>query len=413
MPDDRIFKLRYYPSVTHPKNQSQAWADATLVTDPRFAGGTAQAFISDVHALRTAGLRVGVIFHRSTNFFRDTDQENPHLLALKEFTDVVLNPAQSETVFLHNPQVFGPRQLKGSSQLVLPTCRRMFVVAHHPPLLGNGALCYDPISTNRAIALHRSDSGPVEWLPVSGLVREQLRSFQPFVLLNPIDWTNVFDLTHWTAKREKLVSEQFVIGRHGRPHPDKWPDQAADIQASLPVDDVTTVRLLGAEERFFADKGVDTTGWTLMPFGERPAPEFLDGLDIFSYFHSTVWREAFGRTIAEAMLMGVRCILDPALRPTFGPHALYCAPSETAQVLAHIRNDLASHRAAARAADAWCRSSFDAQHVASRYQSLLSSKSSAAASGIRTAAPLTIARKWIGFHKRQWQMKQASGSFIG
>lgn len=389
--------------VTQQTPSPSGTADATLVTDPRFTGGTAQAFLSDVQALRKSGLRVGVVFHRSTGFFREGDQENPQLLAVQDLSDVVVAPAKSEAVFLHNPQVFGPRQIHASRRLVLPTCRRLFMVAHHPPILGNGALCYDPISTSRAVAAHRAGSVPVEWLPVSGLVREQLRSFQPFLLLNPIDWTNVFDLTEWTAKREKLVSTHLVIGRHGRPHPDKWPDLAADIEASLPADDRTTVKLLGADAGFFAEKGVKTDGWTLMPFGDMPPQAFLDRLDVFSYFHASLWREAFGRTIAEAMLMGVRCILDPALRPTFGPHAIYCAPAETASVLDHIRENLSVHRDAARAAEDWCRSCCDAALVEGRYKALLGAKSTRVGPGARTAPPLTALRKWIGFHKRQWQ----------
>jgi hypothetical protein len=367
-------------------------------------GGTAQAFCSDVLALTAAGLRVGVIFHRSTNFFRDADRDNPQLLALLDLPGVVAAPARSDTVFLHNPQVFGSRQWEGGSRLALPPCRRLFMVAHHPPFLGNGALCYDPVATSRNVKRCTAAPGPVEWLPVSGLVRQQLHSFQPLIAVSALDWVNSFDLTQWTAQRDKLMSPILTIGRHGRPHPDKWPDRPQDIVASLPADASTHVRLLGADHAFFAQRGVDSAAWDIIPFGGEPVQGFLDSLDVFSYFHAANWREAFGRTIAEAMLMGVRCILDPALRPTFGPHALYCAPADTVDVLVQIRADLASHRDAARAAGDWCRASFGTDQSSARYQAVLGSAITFAPGGVRATPPLTTLRKWIGFHMRQKRM---------
>lgn len=391
------------PITAVPQPSSRA-VDATLVTDPRFMGGTAQAFCSDVLALTAAGLRVGVVFHRSGRFFRDTDRDNPALLALLDLPGVETVPARSDTIFLHNPQVFGSRQWQDVGTPLLPPCRRLFMVAHHPPFLGNGALCYDPVAISRHVKRRTGAPGPVEWLPVSGLVRAQLRSFQPLIAVSAVDWVNSFDLTHWTAGRDKLMSPNLTIGRHGRPHPDKWPDQPQDIAASLPADALTRVRLLGADHAFFAERGVDSAAWDILPFGGEPVQGFLDSLDVFSYFHAANWREAFGRTIAEAMLMGVRCILDPALRPTFGPHALYCAPADTALVLAQIRADLGAHRQAAQAAGDWCRASFGTDRIAARYQAVLGSAITFAPGGARATPPLTTLRKWIGFHMRQKRM---------
>lgn len=384
----------------------QAEVDTTLVTDPRFMGGTAQAFHADVLALCAAGLRVGVIFHRSAQFFRDVDAENPTLLALRDLPGVVMNPRRSDTVFLHNPQVFGPRQLGADARLDLPAHRRLFMVAHHPPFLGNGALCYDPIATSRAVSRLGASRRVVEWLPVSGLVRQHLRSFQPLIAVHGVDWTNSFDLAQWTPERKKLASPRLVIGRHGRPHPDKWPDSAQDIAASLPADAMTQVRLLGADHAFFAARGVNSAGWDVIPFGTLPPRIFLDELDVFSYFHASHWREAFGRVIAEAMLMGVRCILDPALRPTFGPHAIYCPPHETAQVLAQIRSAPAFHQSAAAAAARWCRAEFGTDQIARRYGEVLATGITYHGNGARSAPPLATLRKWIGFHRRERWMTQ-------
>ena len=380
--------------------------DVALVTDARFSGGTAQAFRTDVLALRAAGLRVGLRFFRTGRFFPPEQAETPALLDLRDLDGVVVDPGRCHSLFLHNPQIFGAGRLATGEPLQLPACERLFMVAHHPPILGNGALCYDPISTGRAVRRQLPHPRAMEWLPISGLVREQLRSFQPLLALAPEDWGNSFDTADWQPQREKLGGPELVIGRHGRAHPDKWPDRAADIAASLPAGPGRRIRVLGADPEFFARRGVDTGAWELLPFGTMAPAAFLDGLDVFSYFHAASWREAFGRTIAEAMMMGLRAILDPHLRPTFGPHALYCRPDEVADLLARIQAEPAAHRAAARDAGAWCRTAFDARDLAPRLERLRASAPRRLEPGPRSTGPRIILRKWIGFHRRERAQEQ-------
>lgn len=381
------------------------YPDVTLVTDPRFMGGTAAGFRTDVHALRSAGLTVGLIFHRSGQFFRSDDAENPDLLALADVQGIVIDPRRTRALFLHNPQIFGPARISsGSRALSLPECDRMFMVAHHPPFLGDGALEYDPLATTRAVRGIVADR-PLEWLPVSGLVREQLRSFQPLIALGSEDWNNSFETGDWRSERKKLQSADLVVGRHGRAHPDKWPDTSTDIAASLPAGPQTTVRVLGADPRFFAEHGVNVSDWDVLPFGAEPPAKFLDGLDVFSYFHGSRWREAFGRTVAEAMMMDLRCILDPALRPTFGDHALYCRPAEVSDCLEAIRADRTAHRSAARDAGDWCRRTFAVETIGPRFERLMAKRPKRIEAGPRSTSPLVAARKWMGYHLRERQMR--------
>ncbi|PFG63455.1 hypothetical protein AXZ77_2062 [Thioclava sp. ES.031] len=375
--------------------------DITLVMDPRFTGGTAQAFRTDVLACRARGMRVGIEFFEAGAFYLPTEAPNPTLLELADLDDIVLSPDRSAMTFLHNPQIFGRAQLgRAPRPPRLPKSERIFVVAHHPPFLGDGALAYDPLGTDQAIARLLPEPKTVEWLPVSGLVRAQLRSFQPFLALHAQDWPNSFDTGQWQPKREKLQPGLWTIGRHGRAHEDKWPDAAEDIAASLPARRDLHPRVLGAEAEFFASRGVDVSGWDILPFGTEDVAGFLDGLDLFSYFHSARWREAFGRTVAEAMMMGLRCVLDPALRPTFGPHALYCHPREVTQVVSRIREAPNGHRLAAMQAGAWCRAEFDIAQIGARLDALAAKPARRLSRGMRTASPLVTTRKLVGFRRR-------------
>lgn len=376
--------------------------DVTVVTDPRFMGGTAQALLSDVEAFLAAGLRVGIVLFRSGRFFRPGDLENPDLLALRDRLNVTVSPRRTGALFMHNPQIFGAPQLVArESPLDLPQSHRQFVVAHHPPFLGDGALCYDPVSTTSALARLMPRGAPsIEWLPVSGLVRRQLRSFLPFLRLHPNDWPNAFDVARWGARRAKLSGPEIVIGRHGRAHPDKWPDTARDIAASLPSGPRTRVRVLGADPAYLQSRGVDVSEWEVLPFGATSPDSFLDGLDLFSYFHASQWREAFGRTVAEAMLMQVPCLLDKELRPTFGPHALYPAPAEVPALIDAIRTDPAAHLARATEAATWCRQSFDSARIKTRLDAVLSVRAVRRRVSPVDSSPLTTLRKWAGFHRR-------------
>ena len=365
-------------------------------------GGTAQAVQTDVTAFLAAGLRVGVVLFRCGRFFTPDETENPALLALLDQPGVTAAPGRTGSLFLHNPQIFAAAQLAAAAApLALPRAERRFIVAHHPPFMGDGALCYDPVSVTRALARLGPEGGQaLDWLPVSGLVRRQLNSFLPALRLHPLDWPNAFDCTRWAPRRTRLAGPGIVIGRHGRAHPDKWPDSGQAIADSLPAGPDTRVRLLGAEPAFFAARGVDVSDWDILPFGAEDPADFLDTLDLFSYFHADQWREAFGRTVAEAMLTGVPCLLDHRLRPTFGDHALYARPDEVPGLVSAIRADPAPHLARAARAAAWCAAAFDAGGIAERLSAVRAARATRRADGPRSSPPLTTLRKWIGFHRR-------------
>ena len=311
-----------------------------------------------------------------------------------------MDPPRTRVLMFHNPQVFGRAQTAHLDAGILGECERLFMIAHQAPFLGDGALCYDPLGTGHAASRLTQGRTACEWVPISGLVRAQLRSFQPMLRLTGEDWVNTFDVAAWCPMREKLAEPTLVIGRHGRATGDKWPSSPDMIAASLPSDSRTQVQILGADAAFFEEQGLDVSSWSIHPFGAVPPDQFLDGLDVFSYFFSDRWVEAFGRTISEAMLMGVRCILDQRLEETFGPHAIYCAPDEVRSVLEHIRNDPATHRAATQEAQDWARATLDRSSVSPRLERLLAARAHRIGQGARSVAPTTTLRKVFGFYKR-------------
>lgn len=375
--------------------------DALIFTDPRFSGGTSAAVAADVRAMSEAGLNIGLGLVESVGFFQASDTENETILALSDLpgvTRIELDPAKSlrcAIAFFHHPSVFENPVVTGISV----QATRSLLVAHQPLFLGDGALAFDPFRVQRNVQQQFGQS--LLWAPVSGICRQQFRAYAPLLRMTSEDWPNVFDVHAWSPRREKLNSDILTIGRHGRAHPDKWPATGDEVALSLPAGPKTRIRVMGADPAFLDQLGVDTSEWSILAFNEKPVADYLDALDVFSYHHSPLWVESFGRTIVEAMLMGVRCVLSPTLKPTFGPHALYGSPAEVPAILDHIRSNLESERAAALQARAHCIKAYSTQSVVNRFESLKTDPGTGTRSPQPTISPLIAAKKLVGFRRRR------------
>ena len=369
-----------------------------VVTDARFLGGTGSAVATDVVAMAELGHQIDLLFHESLGHFQEGDPKNVNLMGLTERDAIssFRSAAKSyDIVFFHNPQAF--QGLK--SHYAIET-KRAFMIVHHPPFKGDGALCYDPFEVQSVIRKHFTQT-PVEWVPVSGLIRAQINSFLPLLRVHPEGWPNVFDPGGFTFQEAVLNGDVLTIGRHGRPHTDKWPDEPGAIIASLPASNKVHVRILGADAAFFDNLGVDVGRWELLPFNSVDVCEFLHSIDVFCYHHSKIWREAFGRTIVEAMLCGRPCVLDPALEHTFGPHAIYCEPRDVAKALDRIRAAPETYLQKAREASDWARSEFSLGRLGERLARLQAQNASRKAIGSREVGYLTALKKYAGFYRRR------------
>ena len=318
--------------------------DILVVADPRFSGGTAAALVSDVRAFSALGLRVGLLTVNSRFFGGAADRPNAEVLALPDLPGVVLveGSASADTAFLHHPLAF----FHGIRERVAVTARRAVLVAHHPPFRGDGSLEYSPLATNRRV---RATFGCWPWwAPVSGVVRAQLRSFSPLLTMTSEDWVNTFDAAGWRAARPVFETPRATVGRHGRADLLKWPDTAADVVPPLAPGPGWTTRVMGCPLDALTRMGVDTGSWEVLDFNALPVRDFLEGLDAFSFFYHPRWVEAFGRTVAEAILMERPCVLDPRLEPTFGDLGDYCRPAEAPALLNRLRDDPAGTRAGGR-----------------------------------------------------------------
>ena len=375
--------------------------DVALISDPRFKGGTRSAIKADIEAFQAAGLRTALIAVFSVNYFGPLNQDaaKPGFGDFDHIggVDVLLDPGSvdADITFFHHPAIF---QYPVANPFAVQT-ERAFLVTHHPLFKGDGSMEFDPLLIQKSI---RRQFGiePV-WAPISGLCRAQYMSMAPLLSLSAENWPNTFDTQEWVPNRRKMTDAgRLIVGRHGRPHRDKWPTKKGLIEASLPADSNTLIRVMGAPIDLFDDLSVDYAHWDIVPFKGETPQAFLDSLDVFSYFHAPNWVEAFGRTIAEAMLMGVRCILPHALKTNFGPHAHYCHEAEVPKLIEAIRNNLEHERAAALEAQDWARRAFTTESTLPRLQRFKSDSGSRKRNGETTSPPFKTARKLIGIKRR-------------
>lgn len=372
--------------------------DALVVADPRFAGGSTSALVSDVSAMAGLGMKIGLVFVRSAYLDDARDRVNPKALALADLDGVTQmtpdTPARAKLAFLHHPLVF----FRGIEERLHLSVDRAVIVTHHAPFRADGSLEWDPIATQRRA---RKATGLSPWFaPISGVVRAQLASFGPLLRQTSRDWPNIFEPSDWPQTRPAFSDPTLTIGRHGRPDPLKFPDTGEEIDAALPASDRLNVRVLGCPTEALAAKGAHPERWEVLPFGSEAVPDFLNSLDLFTYHYHPKWLESFGRTVVEAILCGRPCLLDPRLEATFGDLAHYCPPGETAAAIRRLAADPDATRAFAETARETAIRRYGAAAMGARLEAL---RRDAGQSGRAEGSvpPLQVMRKLLGLYRRR------------
>lgn len=346
--------------------------DILLVADPRFEGGVSTAMAVEIRAAVRNRLSIGLLMVRGPiiRVSLPTHPEIAEALAggLIERIDPEID-VSARLVLVHHPSIlqnpFTPRPRIRAGVVV--------VVLHHPVRDASGALQYDlsDVVFNGRMAFGR----PVELAPVSAVVRRSLPLRPPEgASVHPDDWENLIELDRWPRRPPRppqAGAAGIVIGRHARPHEQKWPDTLALARAAYPAPGDWRVRVLGAGPFLDRIYGEIPPGWELIPFDGMPVGTFLISLDVWVYFHSKAWLEAFGRTTLEAMASGVPVILDPLFEPLFGPAALYCRPEEVETVIRRLAETEGAWQERSDAGRRFVEERFSAERFAPRVAPLI------------------------------------------
>jgi hypothetical protein len=324
----------------------------TLLIEPRFPGGTSGAVAAEIRAL-APHVRLSVVA-LDTAMFRGRPA-HPEILRALDEAGLPLLPeppvVRADTIVLHNPSalkfdaVLRPRL----------SAARIVVVTHENFRRPGGGPGFDVAHCLDLVAAR-----------TTGAER----------LLGPVSAANRATVAAWLAEEDgsgwslcgrdwpNIVARPFAEpttrprdrrGRHSRPGFEKFPAHA-ELRRQFPAH-AERCALLGADT-LLLDRQSIPPHWEVHRFGAMPVDEFLAGIDFFVYYTHPLWRESFGRAIAEAITAGNLVITDPDTAATFGPgviaddgtgiDAIVAAhvadPRRYAATVRRAQGDLAAHR---------------------------------------------------------------------
>jgi UDP:flavonoid glycosyltransferase YjiC (YdhE family) len=344
--------------------------DVLLVTDCRLPGGTSASVAEEIAAQQRLGLRTGLL-HVTSPLVDKPLGFNPRLTAAVDEGAVTAvlgrEPVSADLVILRHPSVALALDL---AALPPVSTRRAVLVANQLPRSSDrDERYYLPAEARERFA---SWVGDHDWAPIGPLMRDGLLADDPSLPLTPDDWFNIIDVDEWAVDRSDRPHARPVIGRHSRSDRRKWPTDPATLLAAYPADpDIEVAVLGGAEHARRVLRGELPANWRVHRFGALPPQEFLGGIDFFVYFHAPELREAFGRTVLEALASGAVALLPEHFRPLFGDAALYLEPGEVAATVRRLAADPEEYRRRAAQGQQLVRDRFGYESHAERLGHLL------------------------------------------
>jgi hypothetical protein len=324
-----------------------------LVLDPRFPGGTSVAAAAEIRALAdVVDLRVVAV--ETAMFGGRTVHPSLEAALADHGLELVWQPpvVHADTIVVHNPSC-----LRFDDALtVRMSCARGVVVTHENFLRPNGSQAFDVESCLELLEAALV-CGERVLAPVSPhnrrTVAEWLARERRGWALAPHDWFNIVD----SELRPPTPRPRDRRGRHSRPGFEKFP--ALEVMRAHFPPHAEACIILGGDGLLLEPTAIPAH-WDVRRFGAGDVAAFLREIDFFVYFTNPLWRESFGRVVAEAIAAGKVVITDPATATSFGDAVIACdgdgddvdriiaelvaAPGRYAEIVARAQAALARFR---------------------------------------------------------------------
>ncbi len=389
--------------------------DVLYLADLRFPGGTSTSLRYDLRACRTAGLKAGIIPVSSPIFARNRVL-NQTLLAEIRATGTVIVPRderpKAKIALLNHPSILENR-VRTRTGFDAETC---CMVVHQPT------------RNRRGQPYYKADQWPdlaADWfghdlhlLPVSNVVRNDLVANGLSAMLHEANWPNLIDPSDFPQKPPREAGLPLVIGRHSRPSLDKWPSPEIALSC-YPESPVYSFRMLGAPQEYLDQFETLPWNWHVLPFSHEPVSGFLQGLDIYSYFHSDTWIEAFGYSVLEALATGLPCVVPHGMEEIYADACFYADPTQAPQVYERLRSNRSLMEKASQRARAHVEARFGLDGFKTKFGAVagrpgpLRRKRAGSPAPAKTSAPvvLTVTSNGIGLGhlSRQLAIAKALG----
>ncbi len=367
-PSHRAFPVPQAMQLSPAQARQTRHYDVVLGSDFRMIGGSTQSNVQEIVAQKRAGIRTAILpmYRYDLPFSKNL----PMLPEVWEQVDGdwvnVLAYGQKVTcdlLILRYPPVL-QHLLRYMPQVEAKEIR---VIVNQTPMSD-----YGPDGVVRytfqqcAENIRRYFGKDAIWHPIGPLVREALREHHSAELhhiqLADEDWANIIDVDEWSrGERQRSSQDKLRIGRHSRDHELKWPADRDELLLLYPAVDDVEVHVLGGGKtpaRVLGEGGTLPPNWVVHEFGALHPKDFLAGIDVFIYFANPGWVESFGRTILEAMAVGVPVILPDFYRSLFKDAALYATPQTAGALARQLHADAAAYASQTRRAQDFVRAKF-------------------------------------------------------
>lgn len=339
--------LTQWQESTQPRlssvERSKEQFDVVIMSNFNLPGGTTSSNFNEIQILAKAGKKVGLIhnplFHQNT-----ARPINPKISEVIDNVNVRLIEPNAHVECTLLIMRFPPIGMRLRDDLPTVEADRKILVVNQPPMT-----YYDRISARKPLwdvrQVHnniRKWAGDYQWYTAGPQVHDVMFQFHGNEMYD-VDvadeyWFPTIDTTLW-VRNERVPGEIVRIGRHSRDHVSKWPELARELRSVYPEHERYDIRVLGGATAPQKILGRLPSNWTTYEFDSISPQEFLRDVDVYSYYTSSAWLEAFGRAPLEAIAAGVPTILPHAYEPVFQEGALYARPDEFADVLNELISD--------------------------------------------------------------------------
>lgn len=322
--------------------------DVLMVSHFGLPGGTTGSNAQEIEAQTRAGLRTGLLHHPIATWNRGRPI-SPKIMRLVDGDRVRLvhwsDRVTCDLLVIRHPKVCDliaddlPEVEAAHTALIInqPPCR-------YYGADGAGEEIWDTVRVHRNLT---ERFGPHTWYPIGPAVRDALVEHHldelPDMPLAPWDWVNVIDMDEWERPEPRPFDGTVRVGRHSRDHVSKWPETRDLLEAAYPPGAGYEYRVLGGADSPQRLLGGLPDNWTVHPFDSVPARDFLHELDVYVYFTSTDYVEAFGRSPLEAMAVGLPTVLPRQFKPLFGDAGVYTEPSGVGAEIDLLMTDREHH----------------------------------------------------------------------
>jgi glycosyltransferase involved in cell wall biosynthesis len=313
--------------------------DVCIVTDLNFPGGNTSSSIEEYKFLKNSGRSVKFVHcprGRSPSDETINEKFEPFENDIKYVKS--LGQIKCKVLIARHPRVICSSTFAVISGGI--ACERAFFVINNSFMHSNGGTVYDRHELFRAIGAVPSSKKLLA--PISSKIKAEL---EPYAIssgsidFSDMTWNPTFQIDVMCRDPRSKLSEIPRIGRHARDSVDKWPEDPAVMAAVYPDSPSLNILHMGGDKVAMKIMGARPGNWTTLPFGALDVPDYLSRLDVFVYFPHSRYKEAFGRTIVEAMLAFVPVILPHSFEETFGEMPLYCEPDQVADLVRRLARD--------------------------------------------------------------------------